>query len=69
MISEDQKYRSEAFRISGFALMTPIGKLVLDVIGSNFANLSSALIPGFMVSFLLFLGGIIMIQRGYESVQ
>ena len=69
MISEDRKYRSEFFKISGFALMTPMGKLVLDVIGSNFANLSSALIPGFIVSSLLFLGGIMMIQNGYEAVQ
>ncbi len=32
MITEEQKYRAYTFNLAGFALMTPFGKLVLDVL-------------------------------------
>ena len=30
MISEEQKFRAETFRIFGIALITPLGKILLD---------------------------------------
>ena len=30
MITEEQKYKAYTYNIAGFALMTPLGKIVLD---------------------------------------
>ena len=32
MISESEKYRAYTYNIAGFALLTPLGKLILDPI-------------------------------------
>ncbi len=32
MVSDEQLYRAYTFNVAGFALMTPFGKLILDVL-------------------------------------
>ena len=32
MVAEEQKYRAYTYNIAGFALLTPLGKLILDPI-------------------------------------
>lgn len=30
MVSEEEKFRAETYRITGFALLTPVGRIFLD---------------------------------------
>lgn len=30
MVTEEQKFRAETYRITGFAMLTPIGRILLD---------------------------------------
>lgn len=68
MIKEYQKYGAEVFKIGGFALMTPLGRFVLDTLHFNFSNLTQSSVINIITSFLLFLLGIMFIQIGYETV-
>jgi len=67
MITEDRKYQSDVFKISGFALMTPFGKFVLDILSLGL-NITTWFYVNLLVSFALFLVGVIIIQKGYEAV-
>ena len=69
MISADQKYRSEAFRISGFALMTPLAKYIVDLLQTGVVNFRINPIVSFTIAFLLFILGVIMLQRGFEYLR
>ena len=33
MLPDEEKFRAETFRIAGFALLTPLGRLFLDPVG------------------------------------
>lgn len=68
MIEEYQKYKADFYKISGFALMTPLGRFVLDIMHSNFADLTLDSLSNFSVSLLLFLIGIMFVQIGYEAL-
>ena len=59
------EYQSEVFKIIGLSLMTPIGRLVLNVLENGFGNMNNFYIDltGSVISFLLSLW---FIQRGYE---
>ena len=34
MVAEEQKYRAYTYNIAGFALLTPLGKLILDPVAT-----------------------------------
>lgn len=68
MIQENQKYRVEALKICGFATMTPIGKLFLDLFDQGFQNPHPNLLIKITVSLILFTFGIILVQVGYEEL-
>lgn len=64
MITEEQKYKAFTFNVAGFALMTPLGKIILDFsdliknygLGWFFAHL--------VISALLFIWGLTWVERG-----
>lgn len=69
MVAEYKSYQSEVFKIAGFALMTPLGRFVLNLIEIGVNNPINQLLINAFASFLLFLLGIMSIQRGFEIVE
>ena len=67
MITEEE-YQAEVYKIAGFALMSPMGKLVLDVPGIDFSNLNFQFFIYVGLCTLLFFIGFIMILNGYGIV-
>ena len=67
MLSEEE-YLAEICKIAGFALMSPMGKLVLDIPGIDFSNLSCQFFIYLGLSTLLFFIGLILIVSGYGIV-
>ena len=70
MISEEQKYLADVYKLSGFALMSPFGRFILFLsdIYSSYKEPKPILIAHLLLSLVLFICGIIMIQKGYEEV-
>lgn len=68
MAYENQKYRAESLKICGFALMTPIGKLFLNLFDQGFQNPYPNLLIKLTISLILLAFGIILIQVGYEDL-
>jgi len=68
MILERQKYKAEVFKIMGFALMTPICRIVLNFAAGELNVYSLHFVSSAVFSLILFLVGIMMIQIGYEEV-
>ena len=66
MILEEDKYRAEVFKIAGFGLMTPFGKYIIDLLQTGIVNFRINPMVSFSVSFLLFILGVIILQRGFE---
>ena len=66
MISEDRKYKSEFYKIAGLVLMTPLCRFVLHLIEFGLVGTKSQLLINALVSLLLFVFGIMALQRGYE---
>ena len=67
MINEEE-YLAEICKISGFALMSPLGKLVLDIPDISLSNLTCQFFIYVGLSILLFFIGLIMILNGYGIV-
>ncbi len=67
MVSEIQKYQAQFFQVSGFCLMTPLGKLILDFLDFK---LSYILTLKFIIylTFTIFLTclGIMLVIQGIE---
>lgn len=69
MAVEQQKYRANLFQFTGFALMTPLSKLLLDlffvdIIKFNIKFLLLLLIAGFLFYF-----GLVFIVRGDKALE
>jgi len=65
VITEEQKYRAETSKIAGFALMTPIGRIVLDpLLLEEFGFIGG--IAYLMVAILLCLCGIVAVVKGCD---
>jgi len=64
VITEEQKYRAYTFNIAGFALMTPLARIVADPL----ATFKEYGLNGFIVFFIfclfLFFAGIVFISIG-----
>ena len=58
------EYQSEVFKLSGFALMTPFGRLMLNLLENGFNGILTNF--NFIGAMLLFLLGLWFIQRGYK---
>jgi hypothetical protein len=67
MISEEE-YLVEVYKIAGFALMSPMGKLILSIPDTDFSNLTCKFFIYLGLSILLFFIGFTMILNGYGIV-
>ena len=67
MISEEE-YLAEVYKIAGFALMSPMGKFVLDIPSIDFSNLRYRFFIYICLSVLLFFIGFTMLLNGYGIV-
>ncbi len=64
MITEEQKYKAYTYNIAGFALMTPLGKIVIDYI-EIFKEVGPIMFGiNLFIAFLLFLAGLTFIDMG-----
>ncbi|MBI3590681.1 MAG: hypothetical protein HY094_04795 [Candidatus Melainabacteria bacterium] len=68
MVSEEQKYRAEVFKILGIALMTPFGKLALELLSMGI-KFSGQFLINFIGAVLLLFVGIMFIQIGFEEIR
>ena len=57
------KYRSEIYKIMGLSLMTPMGRLGINLLENGFTNSFFFDLVG---SVILLVAGVCVIQRGYE---
>lgn len=66
MTTEEQKYRAYTFNISGFALMTPFGKICLDPLTffKQYELVGSVIY--ILISFGLFISGFMLIEFGRD---
>ena len=66
MLPEKEKYRAYTFNISGFALMAPFGKIVLEptLTFKEFGPYGLIFYGTFCV--FLFLFGLVLITKGYD---
>ena len=67
MIGERDKYRTEIFKIAGFALMSPVGKYIMEISNPQINIFSTRSIVFFIIAMLLFYFGIMLILKGYET--
>ena len=57
------KYRSEIYKIMGLSLMTPMGRLGINLLENGFTNSFFFDLVG---SVILLVAGVCVIQRSYE---
>ncbi len=69
MIHEELKFRAEIFKIAGFALMTPLGKVYLDFIPMLKTWGFLPFIIYVMISAALAITGIIIILRAWDLLE
>ena len=69
MVAESKKYRAQFLQISGFCLMTPIGKLVLEFLDLGWNDLTIKFFFYLIVALVLTYFGIIFIIRGMEILE
>ena len=69
VITEEQKYRAYTFNIAGFAMMTPLGKVVLDYV-PIFRELGLGwFIFNVLLSLFLFIAGLTFIEHGRNMLE
>ena len=69
MVKEIDKYRARFFQICGFACMTPLSKIFLEVINIELADLTLKFFLYLLVSAFLFCFGIILNIKGMETLE
>ncbi len=69
MVVESKKYRAQFFQVSGFCLMTPMGKLVLEFLDIGWDDLTIKFFFYLIVALVLTYFGIIFIIRGMEILE
>ncbi len=69
MLADDQKYLSDVFKLAGFALMTPIGKVVLNLSDLKPFSLNTRSVCILLFLMLLFYFGIITLYEGYKTTR
>ena len=69
MASNKFEYRSDIFKIAGFSLMTPLGRIVIEpiIVLKEFGSIG--FIVFIVISLTLLLFGIILIMKGYEALE
>ncbi len=69
MITEEDKHLAGILEICGFGLMSPLGKLVLDLPDTEWADLKTKFLIIFLFYSLLFYLGIILLAKSVEKVE
>lgn len=69
MISEEQKYIAEIFKIGGFALIAPLGKVILGIPYLTFEDLTIEFIMYFIQTLCFAIWGIILMRKGKELLR
>ena len=69
MITEEDKHLAGLFEIGGFALMTPLGKLVLDLPNIGWSDLTIKFFIILLIYCVLFYFGIIFLVKSIERVE
>lgn len=69
MVTELDKYRAQCLQIYGLGLMTPFGKLILNILEYELEDLNLYFIFYGIIAFLFFLLGIIFVFRGEVHLQ
>ena len=65
-----QKYRATMFQLGGFALMSPLGKIILNALDFSLKDLFTVKFTiYFLIAFLLFCVGIIFMARGLNVLE
>ena len=69
MVSKLQEFQAQFFQIAGFACMTPIGKIFLNILDLELKDLSIKFFIYSLVSVFLFCIGIILNIKGMEYLE
>lgn len=69
MITEEDKHLAAILEICGFALMTPLGKLVLDLPDLEWSDLAIKFFIILLIYCVLFCFGIIFLVKSIERVE
>ena len=69
MVTESQKYRAQFLQVSGFCLMTPMGKLVLEFLDIGWNDLTIKFSFYLIVTLVLTYLGIMFVIRGMEILE
>lgn len=64
MINEKDKYKADVLKVSGFAVMSPFGIIVIKMFDEAKLFLDLDHIIAFLISLLLLCCGIIIVSRG-----
>ena len=64
MGSDLDKYRAQNLQIAGFCLMSPLGKLILNVPEYKLGDIDLKFVIYFIVALMFFCFGIICVFRG-----
>jgi len=68
MVSEENKYFAEVYKVIGFAFMAPFGRVILSIPSLKLSDLSFGfLVYTFLSLFLVYVGAIILL-KGSEFV-
>ena len=69
MITEEDKHLAGILEVCGFGLMSPLGKLVLDLPDIRWIDLTSKFFIIFLLYSVLFYFGIILLVKSVEKVE
>ena len=69
MISEGEKYRAQTYNISGFALMSLFGRIAMQPLEIYHEYSLIGFICYTIFCSILFICGLLLIQRGYEEIE
>ncbi len=64
MITKEHEYMAQALQVTGFALMTPFGKIILDPISTCNLFGETFFFYYLLASLVLMIMGFVSIQRG-----
>lgn len=69
MTDDVQKYRATTFQAGGFALMTPLARIVLELEYVQLSTIDLQRLLYLLLAVILFISGIILIARGMEVLE
>lgn len=68
MMLSKEEYLVGIYKIFGVALATPFGKFFLTLPDMRFENITPPILAYFLIAFVLFIIGIVLLISGYDIV-